>query len=152
MSVPIVRLVVWQLPESLAPDGARAASLPDPHYRLQCFRSAHQVRLALRRDIGATRPEEFVHGSVERRYPGGPVPLPARSFLHGCFLLCAHSVCAACRAETDLAGYWVLHVDNGNGTVRDTFLELNQDGESITGTLSARSAWNADHRTSKMAS
>ena len=41
-------------------------------------------------------------------------------------------------AQTNLAGYWVLHVDNGDGTVRDTFLELKQDGETITGTLLGR--------------
>jgi alpha-galactosidase len=41
-------------------------------------------------------------------------------------------------AQTNLGGYWVLHVDNGDGTVRDTFFELKQDGDSITGTLFGR--------------
>jgi alpha-galactosidase len=41
-------------------------------------------------------------------------------------------------AQTSLAGYWVLRVDNGDGTTRDTFFELKQDGDSITGTLYGR--------------
>jgi alpha-galactosidase len=41
-------------------------------------------------------------------------------------------------AQTSLAGYWVLHVDNGDGTVRDTFFELKQEGETISGTLFGR--------------
>ena len=53
-----------------------------------------------------------------------------------CYLLLQSAPQAA--AQTNLAGYWVLHVDNGDGTVRDTFFELNQDGESITGTLLGR--------------
>jgi alpha-galactosidase len=53
-----------------------------------------------------------------------------------CYLLIQSAPQAA--AQTSLAGYWVLHVDNGDGTVRDTFFELNQDGESITGTLLGR--------------
>jgi alpha-galactosidase len=53
-----------------------------------------------------------------------------------CYLLLQSAPQAA--AQTNLAGYWVLHVDNGDGTARDTFFELNQDGESITGTLLGR--------------
>ncbi len=41
-------------------------------------------------------------------------------------------------AQSDLSGYWVLHVPNGDGTVRDTFFELKEEGESITGTLLGR--------------
>jgi alpha-galactosidase len=41
-------------------------------------------------------------------------------------------------AQTSLAGYWVLHVDNGDGTFRDTYFEMKQDGETITGTLLGR--------------
>jgi alpha-galactosidase len=41
-------------------------------------------------------------------------------------------------AQSDLSGYWVLHVPNGDGTVRDTYFELKEDGESITGTLLGR--------------
>lgn len=41
-------------------------------------------------------------------------------------------------AQTDLTGYWVLHVPNGDGTVRDTYFELKQDGASITGTSLGR--------------
>ena len=32
----------------------------------------------------------------------------------------------------------MLHVPNGDGTVRDTYFELKEDGESITGTLLGR--------------
>ena len=42
------------------------------------------------------------------------------------------------RAQSDLSGYWVLHVPNGDGTVRDTYFEFKEDGESITGTLLGR--------------
>ncbi len=41
-------------------------------------------------------------------------------------------------AQSDLSGYWVLHVPNGDGTVRDTYFELKEDGEPITGTLLGR--------------
>jgi alpha-galactosidase len=41
-------------------------------------------------------------------------------------------------AQTDLTGYWALHVDNGDGTFRETFFELKQDSESITGTIFGR--------------
>ena len=40
-------------------------------------------------------------------------------------------------AQTNLAGFWALHVPNGDGTYRETFFELQQDGETITGTLRA---------------
>jgi alpha-galactosidase len=41
-------------------------------------------------------------------------------------------------AQTDLSGYWVLRVPNGDGTIRDTYFELKENGESITGTLLGR--------------
>jgi alpha-galactosidase len=41
-------------------------------------------------------------------------------------------------AQSDLSGYWVLHIPNGDGTLRDTYFELKEDGESITGTLLGR--------------
>ncbi len=41
-------------------------------------------------------------------------------------------------AQSDLSGYWVLHVPNGDGTVRDTYFELKEEGESISGTLLGR--------------
>jgi alpha-galactosidase len=41
-------------------------------------------------------------------------------------------------AQTDLTGYWVLHVPNGDGTIRDTYFELKQNGTSITGTSLGR--------------
>jgi hypothetical protein len=42
------------------------------------------------------------------------------------------------QAQTDLTGYWVLHVTNGDGTVRDTYLQLSESGEAIHGTLFGR--------------
>jgi alpha-galactosidase len=41
-------------------------------------------------------------------------------------------------AQSDLTGYWVLHIPNGDGTIRDTYFELKEDGDSITGTLLGR--------------
>ena len=42
------------------------------------------------------------------------------------------------QAQSDLSGYWVLHVPNGDGTVRDTYFELKEDGESVSGALLGR--------------
>ncbi|MGC2398692.1 MAG: glycoside hydrolase family 27 protein [Acidobacteriaceae bacterium] len=70
----------------------------------------------------------------QRRYLQG---LRFRSLIIAyCCLLLPFARQAA--AQTDLTGYWVLHVDNGDGTVRDTFFQMNQDGETITGTLFGR--------------
>jgi alpha-galactosidase len=41
-------------------------------------------------------------------------------------------------AQTNLSGYWLLKVPNGDGTFRVTYLELKQDGETITGKLYGR--------------
>src|SRR5258708_24782958 len=41
-------------------------------------------------------------------------------------------------AQSDLSGYWALHIPNGDGTVRDTYFELKKDCEPITGTLLGR--------------
>jgi alpha-galactosidase len=41
-------------------------------------------------------------------------------------------------AQTNLSGYWVFNVPNGDGTFRVTYLELKQDGEAITGKLYSR--------------
>jgi alpha-galactosidase len=53
-----------------------------------------------------------------------------------CYLILQPAQHAA--AQTNLTGYWVLHVPNGDGTERDTFFELNQNGETITGTVLGR--------------
>jgi alpha-galactosidase len=36
-------------------------------------------------------------------------------------------------AQNDLSGYWNLRVPNGDGTYRETFFQLQQSGESLTG-------------------
>ncbi len=41
-------------------------------------------------------------------------------------------------AQTSLSGFWLLKVPNGDGTYRETFLELTQDGNAITGKVFAR--------------
>ncbi len=41
-------------------------------------------------------------------------------------------------AQTDLTGYWVFRVPNGDGTTRETYFELKESGETITGTLLGR--------------
>ncbi|MGO8815369.1 MAG: glycoside hydrolase family 27 protein [Terriglobia bacterium] len=38
-------------------------------------------------------------------------------------------------AQTDLTGYWVLRVPTGDGTFRESFLDLKQSGEKITGRI-----------------
>lgn len=60
-------------------------------------------------------------------------------------LLCAPAVgCLltlgplASAAQTNLTGYWVLRVPNGDGTTRDTYMEFEQKGEEITGELLTR--------------
>jgi len=58
------------------------------------------------------------------------------SVLFLCCLVLQQSPLA--HAQSDLSGYWVLHVPNGDGTVRDTYFELKEDGESITGTILGR--------------
>ena len=46
-------------------------------------------------------------------------------------LLC--SVAPLLWAQTDLTGFWVFRVPTGDGNFRETFLDLKQDGEKITG-------------------
>ena len=38
-------------------------------------------------------------------------------------------------AQTDLTGYWVLRVPTGDGNFRESFLDLKQSGEKITGRI-----------------
>jgi len=41
-------------------------------------------------------------------------------------------------AQTDLTGFWALRVPTGDGNFRETFLDLKQSGETLTGTLAGR--------------
>src|SRR6516225_4506369 len=36
-------------------------------------------------------------------------------------------------AQTNTSGFWVLRVPTGDGNFRETFFELKQDGETVTG-------------------
>ena len=38
-------------------------------------------------------------------------------------------------AQSDLTGFWVFRVPTGDGNFRETFLDLKQEGENITGKL-----------------
>ena len=40
-------------------------------------------------------------------------------------------------AQTDLTGFWVFRVPTGDGNFRETFLDLKQDGDKITGKVLA---------------
>jgi alpha-galactosidase len=44
----------------------------------------------------------------------------------------------AVAAQTDLSGYWVLRVPNGDGTSHDTYMEFAQKGDAVTGDLLTR--------------
>ena len=41
--------------------------------------------------------------------------------------------------QTDLTGFWVFRVPTGDGNFRETFFELKQNGENITGKVLAGS-------------
>src|SRR5215472_18363536 len=41
--------------------------------------------------------------------------------------------------QTDLTGFWVFRVPTGDGNFRETFFELKQNGETITGKVLAGS-------------
>ena len=38
-------------------------------------------------------------------------------------------------AQTDLSGFWVLRIPTGDGNYRETFLDLKQSGENVTGKI-----------------
>jgi len=38
-------------------------------------------------------------------------------------------------AQADVTGFWVLRIPNGDGTYRETFLDLKQTGEKVTGKI-----------------
>jgi alpha-galactosidase len=41
-------------------------------------------------------------------------------------------------AQSDLTGYWVFHVPNGDGTSRDSYIQFNQTGDTIAGAMLGR--------------
>ena len=61
---------------------------------------------------------------------------------HRCgLLLCALMLlqfAPSALAQQDLTGYWNFRVPNGDGTFRETYIELHQNGETVTGTLLGR--------------
>jgi alpha-galactosidase len=79
-------------------------------------------------------PKEFFHRMRKPHSLSGKVIQGSLLFL--CCLVLQQSPLA--HAQSDLSGYWVLHIPNGDGTLRDTYFELKEDGESITGTLLGR--------------
>jgi alpha-galactosidase len=42
---------------------------------------------------------------------------------------------ASLAGQTDLTGFWVLRIPTGDGNFRETFLDLKQDGETVTGRI-----------------
>ena len=65
----------------------------------------------------------------------------SRTFLciaRSCCLLAFLLSTAAAYAQADLSGYWLLKVSNGDGTYRETYFELKQKGETLTGSLLGR--------------
>jgi alpha-galactosidase len=46
---------------------------------------------------------------------------------------------AAALAQSDVSGFWVFRVPTGDGNFRETFFELKQDGETVTGHVLAGS-------------
>ena len=70
------------------------------------------------------------------------MPIPLRKLIAPFTLVLCCSFCAVprCSAQADLSGYWDVRTPNpgGDGTFRDTYLELHQTGEEITGTLLRR--------------
>ena len=54
-------------------------------------------------------------------------------------VFCATLLCTrSAWSQTDLSGYWILRVPNSDGTTRDSFIQFDESGETISGTLSGR--------------
>ena len=65
-------------------------------------------------------------------------PLRLLSF---CALLCLlFSALPYASAQTDLTGYWNFRLDNKDGTYRETYFQLEQNGQALTGKLYGRGA------------
>jgi alpha-galactosidase len=62
----------------------------------------------------------------------------ARSSLSILCLFAFLSIAMSAYAQTSLSGYWLLKVPNGDGTFRETFFELKQDGDAVTGRILGR--------------
>src|SRR5262249_28785449 len=54
-------------------------------------------------------------------------------------IILVFSGAGAAHAQTDVSGFWVLRVPTGDGNFRETFFELKQNGEAITGKVLAGS-------------
>jgi hypothetical protein len=61
---------------------------------------------------------------------------PKFSFAFLLLILCSFAPVLAAQ-QTNLTGFWVFRVPTGDGNFRETFLDLKQDGERITGKLLA---------------
>jgi alpha-galactosidase len=63
------------------------------------------------------------------------IPTPMNLFLLVCLLL---TTLPSAFAQSDLSGYWNFRVPNDDGTFRETYFELQQKGETLTGRLFGR--------------
>jgi alpha-galactosidase len=61
-----------------------------------------------------------------------------RFLTRACCLLAFLLSAIALYAQTDLSGYWLLRISNGDGTYREIFFDLKQQGEALTGNLLGR--------------
>jgi Alpha-galactosidase len=63
------------------------------------------------------------------------IPTPMNLFLLVCLLL---TTLPSAFAQSDLSGYWDFRVPNDDGTFRETYFEVQQKGETLTGRLFGR--------------
>ena len=63
-------------------------------------------------------------------------------------LFCLFGAVQPCPAQSDLSGYWDVHAPNpsGDGTWRDIYFEIQQSGETLSGTLIRRPKRNPHYR------
>ena len=64
---------------------------------------------------------------------------PLASLVLSALIFVAPAALFAQADQTDLNGYWELRVPNPDGTFRETFFELHQNGSALTGNLLGRS-------------
>lgn len=64
---------------------------------------------------------------------------PVTSLVLSALLLSATPAICAQASQNDLTGYWDLRVPVGDGTFRETFFELQQNGNALTGKIFGRS-------------
>src|SRR5579859_2673459 len=50
-----------------------------------------------------------------------------------CAILCYLLAAPFAAAQTNITGFWILKTPTGDGNFREMFLDLKQDGESVTG-------------------